>query len=233
MSSNNSSREGSPHGTPRYGRFKNAILSVIKTFPQDEAAWTDQGPQTEADINALFWSLTMNHIPHQARRMMPCRFLLESFAQTMTDPQCPLHALTLAAACSVALSDGQLTFHEAAEILANVFPRPDTDLKVQRAAVARHLRFLDLVRQVTGSTRVYEIPLRSKGCLDKFNSFNHRHLELLEEMLRTGEAKIYKPKAKLDSTMLRIQNVVFHLFGGRFKYVVCSTLCVLRSLADL
>jgi hypothetical protein len=63
-----------------------------------------------------------------------------------------------------------------------------------------------------------------EGCLDKFNSFNHKHLELLEEMLRTGEAKVYKPKAKLDSTILRIQNVVFHLFGGRFKYVVGTVL---------
>lgn len=57
----------------------------------------------------------------------------------------------------------------------------------------------------------------TEPCLDKFNAFNHRHLELLEDMLRSGEATMFRPARDLDSTSLRVQNVVFHLYAGRFK----------------
>ncbi|KAI5464474.1 hypothetical protein BGZ63DRAFT_401422 [Mariannaea sp. PMI_226] len=204
---------------PRYERARNAVLSILKTFPQDEVGWAERGPQSEADVAAFFGALTLSHIPHQTRKIMPCRYLLEIFVQHMPLPHCPLFGLTLAAACTVAMGDGQLTYHEAVEILADIFPRPDSDLTVQRAAVAQHVRFLDVLKQfdVLGA-RVYEIPSRCiKPWLDRFASFTMRHFDFLEVILRKGEAATYKPKLQFDSGCLRIQHVIYNLFAGRFS----------------
>lgn len=64
-----------------------------------------------------------------------------------------------------------------------------------------------------------ENPNGVEKTLLKIASFTTRHFRFLDEHLRGGAHGIYRPTASLKSTCLRVPNLVYILFAGRFTYV--------------
>ncbi|KAM0438782.1 hypothetical protein ACHAPT_001541 [Fusarium lateritium] len=192
-------------------------MGVLEKAPQGEEDWSDGKPQTDEDVSLLFSRLTLIFsYSRQDRKSLPYRNLLEAFAMKM-DPDCQLHVMTLAGACVVAIKQRVLGTDAAREIMRIGVKDPDRVLDGKRRATPKFIRILDVLHayQALG-LRTYELPIRRRKTLNTIASFTERHIDYLIEHLESDARRIYKPTRALDSTCLRIPNIVYVLFAGRF-----------------
>ncbi|CAM1508775.1 Fc.00g056230.m01.CDS01 [Cosmosporella sp. VM-42] len=208
------SSRSDPGGSSR----PDAVMSALQRGLQGEEDWSDGGPQTDEEVSALFSRLTlMDSYSRQDRRKMECKQLLEAFARRM-DPKCQLHIMTLAGASVVAIGQKVLATGTARDVMRINLKDPDSVLDKKRRATAKFVRILDVLHayQALG-LRTYELPIRRKNILNTISGFTERHIDILIERLKGDTNEIFKPENPLDSTCLRIPNVIYVLFAGRFS----------------
>lgn len=143
------------------------VVSVFEKLPQGDEDWSDGRPQTDEEVGLLFGQLTLGlHLSPEARRLLNFRELLEEFAAKL-DPDCQLHAMTLAAACQVAFKQGVFLARDARSIMRGALGDTNSVLDAKRRATPKFIRILDILHhhRVVDS-RTYEIPLRRS----KYNS---------------------------------------------------------------
>ncbi|KAF4471710.1 hypothetical protein FALBO_1379 [Fusarium albosuccineum] len=192
--------------------IQNDVLGIFKKFPQGEEDWAYGPPQTDEEVISLFCKLTLtNQYPPEARRLMDCPEILTELARAI-DTSSQLDVMTLADACEVAVRQGDL---RAADIRHFMLLRlPDTSLDGIRWGTQRFIRMMDEVHlHGAAGLRTFELAIRRANALTRLASFTNRHMGMIQ-----GECeKIYRPQRSLDSTCLRIPNIVHALFAGRYS----------------
>ncbi|RSL52208.1 hypothetical protein CEP51_015094 [Fusarium floridanum] len=115
--------------------------------------------------------------------------------------------MVLLDACEVAVKQGGVRLEEARNLMRLTLDKTDTALDGMRWGVQKFIRMMDELHLhgVVG--------LRAANALSKVAKFTKRHMEILQ-----GECQnIYQPRRSFDSTCLRVPNIVYVLFAGRFS----------------
>ncbi|RSL45148.1 hypothetical protein CEP51_016131 [Fusarium floridanum] len=190
------------------------VLGILKKIPQNEDGWARGMPQTDEDVAALFCKLTLTgQYPPARRKMMACPDLITELAKTL-DSSNQLDIMTLIDACEVGVKQGELSLSQARNLVRLRVDKPDKSLDGMRWGTQRFIRMLDeLHTHGAVGTRVYEVAIRRPNALFRLANFTERHMQTLLEECRN----IYRPQSQLDSTCLRVPNIVYVLFAGRFR----------------
>ncbi|RSL41078.1 hypothetical protein CEP51_016622 [Fusarium floridanum] len=190
------------------------VLGILEKIPKNEDGWARGMPQTDEDVAALFCKLTLtDQYPPARRKMMACPDLITELAKTL-DSSKQLDIMTLIDACEVGVKQGELSLGQARNLVRLRVDKPDKSLDGMRWGTQRFIRMLDELH-IHGAvgTRVYEVAIRRPNALFRLANFTERHMQTLLEECRN----IYRPQSQLDSTCLRVPNIVYVLFAGRFR----------------
>ncbi|RSL89947.1 hypothetical protein CDV31_015786 [Fusarium ambrosium] len=190
------------------------VIGILKKIPKTEDGWAHGVPQTNEEVAVLFCKLTLtNQYSPASRKMMACSDLIMELANTLDSGQ-QLDVMTLIDACEVAVKQGELSLDQARELIRLRVDKPDKSLDGMRWGAQRFIRMLDELH-IHGAvgTRAYEVAIRRPNALFRLSNFNERHMQILVEESRS----IYRPQSQLDSTCLRVPNIVYVLFAGRFS----------------
>ncbi|RSL88530.1 hypothetical protein CEP51_001649 [Fusarium floridanum] len=190
------------------------VIGILKKIPKTEDGWAHGVPQTDEEVAVLFCKLTLtNQYSPASRKMMACSDLIMELANTLDSGQ-QLDVMTLIDACEVAVKQGELSLDQARELIRLRVDKPDKSLDGMRWGAQRFIRMLDELH-IHGAvgTRAYEVAIRRPNALFRLSNFNERHMQILVEESRS----IYRPQSQLDSTCLRVPNIVYVLFAGRFS----------------
>ncbi|RSL43502.1 hypothetical protein CEP54_015067 [Fusarium duplospermum] len=190
------------------------VIGILKKIPKTEDGWAHGVPQTDEEVAVLFCKLTLTRQYSPAsRKMMSCSDLITELAKTLDSGQ-QLDVMILIDACEVAAKQGELSLDQARNLVRLIVDKPDKSLDGMRWGTQRFIRMLDElhIHGVVG-TRAYEVAIRRPNALFRLANFTERHIQILLEESRS----IYRPQRQLDSTCLRVPNIVYVLFAGRFS----------------
>ncbi|KAF5005400.1 hypothetical protein FDECE_8147 [Fusarium decemcellulare] len=203
---------GKPESAKSDTDIQNDVLGILKKFPQGEEDWADWPPQTDEEVIALFCKLTLTsqYLP-ETRRLMNCSEILTELTKVI-DPNSQLDVMTLADACEVAVRQGDLRVADIRHFM--LLRLPDTSLNGIRWGTQKFIRMMDEIHlHGVAGLRTFELAIRRPNALTRLANFTNRHMGIIQRECD----KIYQPQRSLDSTCLRIPNIVFVLFAGRFS----------------